>query len=167
MKLTCVMVMTADGLVTRGDKSPMTWSSQEDKEHFRSLIKNFDVLITGRKTFSQLTYEKEYFVLTHNKDLLEKKEGHVQYVNSDAKEIYEMICARGYKNAGLIGGPETNYVFFKEHLVDDLYITIEPYLFGKGNHFSIDKETDCMMTLESVTKLNDNGTVLLHYIFNR
>src|SRR5574344_2664485 len=142
MKLTCVMVMTADGLVTRGDDSPMMWSSQEDKNHFRSLVKNFDVLITGRKTFNQITYKKEYFILTHNKELFQKTEDHVHYVNSNAKEIYEMILTKGYKNAGLIGGPETNYLFFKEHLVDDLYITIEPYLFGKGKHFSIDKETD-------------------------
>ncbi|MCQ2562659.1 MAG: dihydrofolate reductase family protein, partial [Alphaproteobacteria bacterium] len=63
----------------------------------------------------------------------------------------------------LLGGGQTNYLFLKENMVDDLFLTIEPKMFGAGKHLNICKKLDIQLQLVSCKVLNKTGTLLLHY----
>lgn len=49
---------------------------------------------------------------------------------SRAKEIVESLKSRGYKNILLEGGPTLNGFFFSENLIDEVYVTLLPLLWG-------------------------------------
>jgi len=53
-------------------------------------------------------------------------------------------------------------MFLKSGLVDELYLVIEPVLFGEGLPLLKDVDLDYPLALFKVEKLNEN-TVQLHY----
>ena len=46
------------------------------------------------------------------------------------KEIYNSLSNRGFKNILLEGGPELNGLFMKDDLIDEIFLTIVPYLWA-------------------------------------
>ena len=52
-------------------------------------------------------------------------------------------------------------MFMEAGLIDTLYLTIEPVIFGSGIHL-FNKELDVKLQLQSMQKLNEQ-TVLLEY----
>src|SRR3989344_5586514 len=52
----------------------------------------------------------------------------------------------------------------RDNLLDELYLTIEPIVFGHGvSLFDHSQHVPACFSLLSMQKLNANGTVLLHY----
>jgi dihydrofolate reductase len=67
----------------------------------------------------------------------------------------------GFAEVALIGGSNINTFFAKENLIDELWITIEPIIFGKGlNLFTQEIRMD--LEILSIENLNKN-TLLLKY----
>ena len=62
----------------------------------------------------------------------------------------------------IIGGALTVNEFTGKGLVDDLFLVVEPVLFGKGLPLFKNVDFEIKMDLAEITKLNDN-TVQLHY----
>jgi dihydrofolate reductase len=168
MVITMIMVMSLDGIVGKPGTSVADWASAEDQRHLHSIMERFEAVVCGRKSFEGRMFPGEYFVLTNNEALLQgEAEAHVTYVNGGAKRICALLQERGYEHIALLGGPTVNYLFLKEHLVDDLYLTIEGKMFGQGTSFHIQEELDCRLTLDYIEQLNSKGTLLLHYFFDK
>ncbi len=55
MTITLVNVSTLNGKITKGnDPHVPEWSSVEDQKHFASVVKEFEVIILGRKTYEAI-----------------------------------------------------------------------------------------------------------------
>ena len=63
----------------------------------------------------------------------------------------------------LVGGANVATSFLKEQLVDELWLTIEPKIFGTGGNFVIEEELDINLRLLSCEKVNDQGTLITKY----
>jgi len=63
----------------------------------------------------------------------------------------------------LVGGPHVATSFLKEQLVDELWLTIEPRIFGKGGNFVIEDDLDIDLALLSCEKVNERGTLITKY----
>ena len=63
----------------------------------------------------------------------------------------------------LVGGSKIYSSFMKEGLVDELYLTIEPVVFGNGKNLFSDESFETKLELVSSKKLNKKGTILLKY----
>ncbi|MDO8575841.1 MAG: dihydrofolate reductase family protein [bacterium] len=64
----------------------------------------------------------------------------------------------------VLGGTQTYTYFLENDLLDEIYLTIEPVVFGRGlNLFESSKGINASFHLESTKQLNDNGSLLLHY----
>lgn len=158
-----IMVISLDGLVTLKDNPEVSsWTSNEDKIHLKRILVNFDAVITGRKSFYGKIVEKPYYILTRKKYDDDNK-NEIFFVKGNPKEIIKKINSRGEEKIALLGGPETNYIFLKENLVDELYITIEPKLLGEGKSLNVGKELNLDLQLLSVKTMNKRGTLLTHY----
>ena len=70
----------------------------------------------------------------------------------------------GYKKILLVGGATINGLFLKENLVDELYLTIEPKIFGSGKNIIEGQLLDSKLKLLNIQKINKEGTLLLKYI---
>jgi len=65
----------------------------------------------------------------------------------------------------LLGGASLNNSFFKANFVNELWLTLEPKLFGSGNDLAGNAELDINLELFEMEKLNSQGTLLLKYKF--
>ena len=73
-----------------------------------------------------------------------------------------MIEEKGFEKAFLAGGGQLNASFMKEGLVDEIYLDVEPLLFGKGIKLFADADFEYKLELLECKKLNAN-TLQLHY----
>lgn len=176
MKVTMVMLSSVDGKTTKGNDSNIyTWTSSEDKKYFFSLIKKNNLIIMGRETYEasrpviKLEKGKLRIVLTRQpKDYLtETVKGQLEFSNETPKNLIERLSAIGYKKALLVGGSIINGLFLKNNLVDELYLTVEPKIFGNGKNIVDGQSLNVPMQLVSVKKLNNSGTLLLKYKINK
>ena len=173
------MAITADGLITAADNSDLknerdmdakehsfNWLSTEDKKYFSTFTKEIGTMIMGSTTFKNAgrTFFKERLtvILSRNPDQFASHQG-VVYKSGNPKEIVQELESMGINQAVLAGGTKTNSEFLEAGLVDYIYLTIEPKIFGKGLRFvdGIDLKVD--LKLESCEKLNETGTLLLKY----
>jgi dihydrofolate reductase len=53
--------------------------------------------------------------------------------------------------------------FFKDHLIDELWLTIEPRIFGTGGNFVTEEKLDIDLHLISCEKVNEQGTLITKY----
>ncbi len=152
MKITLLMVASLDGKTTRwNEKNIHAWTSKEDQKHFMSLMKNDTLFMVGKKTFEIL--EKVVRLP------LEK----LFVVNGKPKMLIKKLDARGYKKAFLVGGEFTNTVFFREKLIDEIILTVEPKIFGNGKALLLKEKFDIDLKLLEIKRLNKKGTLLLKY----
>jgi dihydrofolate reductase len=63
----------------------------------------------------------------------------------------------------VVGGPHIATSFLKEQLSDELWLTIEPKIFGNGINVVADDRLDIDLSLISCDKVNDNGTLITKY----
>ena len=170
--LSLIMVMSVDGKTTKWfDPSIYNWTSQEDKDHFFAHIKKSNAIIMGRKTYDaaksvmHLSPDTLRIVITRNPEHYTHAtvEHQLEFWNTTPDQTRTQLIKRGYSQALLVGGESLNAVFFKEHLVDELYLTIEPRIFGEGNNLVAQSKLDHSLRLENITSLNDQGTILLKY----
>ena len=74
------------------------------------------------------------------------------------------MVEKGYQRAAVLGGRSVYDYFLNRDLITDMYITIEPLVFGDGlSLFTSIQHTMVRFDLVSVEQLNKQGTVLLHY----
>src|SRR2546427_2603726 len=89
-------------------------------------------------------------------------QSNVVFTDKTPHEIVSILEARGHDEAVIIGGTQTLSAFVKSGTVDELYLVVEPVLFGAGLPLLRDVDAEYKMTLLDVQKLNTH-TVQLHY----
>ena len=73
-----------------------------------------------------------------------------------------MLEQKGFTFAFLAGGGQLNTSFVKENLIDEIYLDVEPLVFGKGIRVFAEGDFELELELLETKKLNPN-TVQLHY----
>ena len=167
-----VMVSSVNGKITRGeDPDIYSWTSKEDADFFFSLLNQHNLIVMGSKTYKaareKMNHEpgKLRIVLTKNPEKYSKEAipNILEFTSKSVREILENLTSRGFKQLLLTGGSEINGLFLTENVVDELWITIEPQLFGEGRPLFEAPGVDLTLKLQSSTQLNDQGTILLKY----
>lgn len=98
-----------------------------------------DALVMGRTTFETVCgfdmdwpYQKPVFVLSNSMPHIpEKYQDKAEVVKGSLNDILAKIHNKGYYNLYIDGG-QTIQSFLKEDLIDEMTITIIPYLLGGG-----------------------------------
>ncbi len=172
MKVTVAAVISADAKLTRGDESNVhAWVSSQDQEHLRALIAEHDSIVFGRGTYEAMGGEfnleagKLRVVLTHRPDKYTNATvpDQLEFMELPTPDLIPLLEARGKQRLLVAGGPHMIAEFLAAKLVDELYLTIEPRLFGAGKNLLPDTLLDINLRLISTKILNDQGTILVHY----
>jgi dihydrofolate reductase len=64
----------------------------------------------------------------------------------------------------VVGGPHIGTSFLKEQLIDELWLTFEPKIFGIGGNFVTDEKLDINLRLIHYAKVNEQGTLITKYV---
>jgi dihydrofolate reductase len=162
MHIVLMMAMTADGKIAKTSEHFPDWTSKEDKRLFSLITKEHGVVIMGEKTFR--TFPKPLpdrlnvvFTLEKNPEIQEN----VKWVSGEPEEVLEELEKKGHKSAVLGGGTNLNTQFLKKNLISEIYLTVEPKIFGEGlGIFGGDFNAD--LKLNSCEKISESA-VLLKY----
>lgn len=172
MKIIMVAVTSINGKTTKdADANIYKWTSGEDKKLFFSQIAKNNLIVMGSKTYEaardkiKLQSNKLRIVLTKNpkKYLHETIKGGLEFSSESPKDLVKRLEQEGYSQMLMVGGGEINSLFLKNNLVDELHLTIEPFIFSKGRDLVAEDKFDIFLRLISIKKLNAKGTLCLRY----
>jgi len=154
-----ITAMTADGFIAKNDHHLASWTSKEDKKFFVERTKQAGVMIMGSKTFETFGKPlKDRLNIVYSRD--KTYEG-VETTTKTPVDLLQELESRGYKEVAICGGASIYSMFLKAGLVDTLYITIEPLLFGSGISI-VNEPLEANLKLVSLRELG-GGTILLEY----
>ena len=172
MKVTMVMLITIDGKMTKwNDPNIYKWTSKEDQRFFFSLIRKNNLIVMGRKTYEaakknlRINNNKLRVILTKNpeKYAMYSIPNKLEFSNLTPEKLIEKLGKRGYKKMLLVSGGAINSHFLKANLVDELFLTIEPRIFGIGKPIVSEENLNTILKLVSSKRINKQGTLLLKY----
>ncbi len=134
MKVELIAAISVDGNIAESTEQNSTdWTSKEDLRFFVEKTKAAGVMIMGRTTFQTIgkpLKDRTIIVLTREPEAEEKMDG-IEYTNESPEQIIERLKALGIKSVVIAGGGSVYGQFLQAGLVTDLYLTIEPVLFGQ------------------------------------
>lgn len=174
MKVSIVAVVSVNGLITSDILGgPKMWASPEDLGQFNAMIGKSDAVIMGRKTFDtiqdglRLRPKLLRIIMTKSPNTFSREhaEGIVEFTDKKPTEILSDLRERGLNSILIAGGSSIHTLYLQQNLVTDLYLTVEPYIFGSGISFLQAYPGATKLKLVSMDRLNDQGSFLFHYQF--
>lgn len=170
MKVILVFVSTLNGKVTRGDDPEVRhWSSRSDQKHYSRVWKDSKLIIMGSNTWNdniiKPSAERLIVVMTRNPGPYRDSEiqGQVEFTSERPHALVEKYRTAGTELMTVVGGPGVATSFLKESLIDELWLTIEPRLFGKGISLLTESDLDLRLKLIELVRANEDGTLITKY----
>lgn len=171
MKVLLTYVSSVNGKITRGsDDDVFAWSSKEDKEHFHKVRDSARAIIRSSKTYEIVkggtrAEGQLMVVMTRSPQNYRAEElsGVVEFTDMSPVEVVRSLEDRGYESVLIAAGGGLSSQFFRDGLIDEFHLTIEPLIFGTG--VPMFAELDYVSNLELIEqeRLNSKGTILLKY----
>jgi len=165
MKTSLIIALTADGKIAKTSSHGADWTSKEDKQFFVSKTKELGVVIMGSSTYLTINRplpDRLNIVLTKSPEEYDSIHGVLEFTNQTPGKILKDLETRGHSQAAIIGGATINSLFLEAGLIDELYLTIEPILFGQGISLFSKDINESKLQLLDTKKLSDN-VILIHY----
>lgn len=174
MHVTFAAVVSLDGKITRGDEPNVhAWSSAEDWQHFVQLRDQHDSLVMDRLSYEAVRPQPSpnllRIVLTHHPERYADQTvpGQLEFMAATPTEVIAVLQKQSRTRLLVAGGSTVGSSFFSAGLVDEVYLTMEPYMFGAGKPLLAPELLTIRLHLEDIRRLNENGTLLLHYTVMR
>lgn len=165
MKIIAIVAISIDGKIATHSKHFSNWTSTEDKDFLHSTLDKCDVIIVGNNTYKiarKPLSKRNCIVLTSSVNTTCKKSKNLVYCNPNNTKLLDLIST--YKLVAVLGGTQAYTYCLENNLLDELFVTIEPLVFGRGlNIFHSEKIKTIFFQLISIKKLNNSGSLLLHY----
>tara|TARA_Y100000310_G_scaffold345354_2_gene464086 strand:- start:3007 stop:3486 length:480 start_codon:yes stop_codon:yes gene_type:complete len=155
------MAMSANGFIAK-ENNETPWSNEE-WESFSTMVQSIGNIVIGRKTYEIMKENNEFekignpVVVVVSNTLKEKS----VFVNSPEKAI-EQLKEKGFSEVLVAGGGILNSSFVKKGLIDEIYLDIEPVLFGRGISLFAKNDFEEKLTLLGTKKISKD-TIQLHY----
>ena len=170
MKTIVVFVTTLDGKITKwGDPHVQRWSSKEDQAYFKKTWEESPLIIMGSATFDfdpvKPKPDQLLVILTTKPQQYTHYEvaGQLEFTNETPTQVVDRFRAKGYEQMLVVGGPHVATSFFNEGLVDELWLTLEPKIFGSGGNFVVEAQLDVELKRISLETVNERGTIIAKY----
>lgn len=164
MKVILIAAISINGKIgTSSNQSSLEWTSKEDTQFFVEKTKECGVMIMGRKTFDTIGHglkDRKMIVMTCDVESKQPVDG-VEFTCETPREILDRLAAQGFESVTITGGSNMYSLFLKEKLITDLYLTIEPILFGEGIPLAESFGDVKLRFVES--QMLGEQSVLLHY----
>jgi dihydrofolate reductase len=170
MKTILIFVSTLDGKVTKwGEPHVNWWSSHQDQDYYKKVMNESRLIVMGSNTFNADTFKPsanhQFIIMTHQPDKYKNLEvpGQLEFTNESPVDLTVRFANKDHKQMLVVGGPHVATSFLKEQLIDELWLTIEPKIFGTGGNFATDVNLDINLRLIYFEKVNEQGTLITKY----
>lgn len=139
-KIVLFIAASLDGYIATQEHS-LDWLfavEGEGDNGYAAFYETVDTIIMGRTTYDWvMDYEKgkfpypgrECYVFSNTKTGID---ANVRFTSGDIAPFVKALKAKPGKHIWLVGGGELIAAFLREHLVDEIILTIAPVLLGTG-----------------------------------
>lgn len=165
MKTILYMATSVTGKTT-SDNNDTSWVQESDVERMDTVMSRCGAMVMGKSTYesfgNDLPLGKALLVvMTHDKDLLAKKQEGLIFTNTSPKEVLSMLEEKGFQEIMLAGGEKLNSTFLSENLINEIRIIVKPLVIGQGKSlFDIPKKVSLKLLSNTTLK---NGSIELAY----
>ena len=157
-----IAAVTADGFIAPESGGISTaWTSKEDRAFFVARTKAAGVMVMGEKTFQTIGRAlpgRTTIVYSHKDDLGVPD---VEATKLPPAELLAELERRGFEEVAICGGASIYTMFLQAKVIDTIYLTVEPKLFGSGVRLT-NEPIEANLALVSHTNLSES-VVLLEY----
>ncbi len=169
MRTILIFVSTLDGKVTKwGDPHVKLWSSPQDQNYYKSIWDESQLIVMGSGTFNADSFppsNHQLIIMTGHPDKYESLgiSGKIEFTNESPVELTARFKSKGHKQMLVVGGPHVATSFLIDQLIDELWLTFEPKIFGIGGNLVTDIQLDINLRLICFEKVNEQGTLITKY----
>lgn len=165
-----IAAVSIDGFIAPIDKESLpstTWTSREDWRFFTRKSKEIGTMILGSKTFETIGKalpERKMVVMTSEPERYASyDDSNLFFTKDEAEEILADLAKQSCEQVALCGGSHIYNLFMQKGLVDRMFLTFEPFVFGEGIKL-FNGKNEQKFQLVSQEKLNESGTLVLEYV---
>ena len=159
MKIILLMAITLDGKIAKHTTHPATWTSKADKKIFIEATKKAGVIIMGKTTYQTIGKPlpgRLNIVMDFKVDESKNISNLLEYSSLQPRELLAQLGKRGFKQVIIGGGSTINGLFLSQGLIDEIWLTIEPKIFGQGLSLFKGVEVDLDLELIKIKHLDKN-----------
>lgn len=160
-----IAAVTLDGRIALHRGHPSDWTSHEDRRFLRSFLDTCDVIVIGNNTYrtaKKPLSKRNCIVFTRSVPATKRLANNLLLCNPRGANLRALL--NQYKKVAVLGGSAVYTYFLEKNLLDKLYLTIEPLVFGKGlSLFASCRALRKPFRLISIQRLNKKGSILLCY----
>jgi len=169
MKVILYMAMTANGYIAKeNDDAP--WSDAVFNGYY-DFVKKRKNIILGKRTYEIMKEINEFeklgfpFTIVVSDSPENNNDGKTIFVSSPKEAIKELEGKN--INETIVGGGSTlNSSFMAENLIDEIYLDVEPIIFGEGIPLFRGGNFEKKLELIEINKISKNE-IQLHYRVKR
>jgi dihydrofolate reductase len=170
LKTILIFVSTLDGKVTKWGKPHVRlWSSHQHQDYYKKIWNESQLIVMGSSTFNAEPLDPssnhQLIIMTGHPDKYKSLEisGQIEFTNESPLELTARFKKKGHEQMLVVGGPHVATSFLKEQLIDELWLTFEPKIFGTGGSFVTEGKLDINLRLTHFEKVNEQGTLITKY----
>ena len=167
MKVVLYMAITANGFIAK-QNGETPWSNEEWAS-FSEKVREIKNLVIGKKTFEIMAAENEFQKIGNPFAVIvsNEKDNNSNFAFADSPEqALKLLKEKGFEQALVAGGGILNSSFLQKGLIDEIYLDVEPFIFGSGVKLFAENDYEAKLELLSTKQLSKN-TIQLHYkVFN-
>jgi riboflavin biosynthesis pyrimidine reductase len=171
MRIRLLAVQSLDGFITRHSVPGSAFASAGDQAHYQRTLAGCDCSIMGAATYRVSrelirrnpgrTQLRIVLTRTPARFAADAVPGVLEFSAAAPAALAAALRQRGCRECALLGGSRINSLFLAADLVDELWVTIEPRLFGGGVPL-LAQQTDQALRLLATEPLG-GGTLLVTY----
>jgi dihydrofolate reductase len=172
MLLALKMMQSLDGTIAQNYDDNLSWGSSADKKLYKKFTTEFGTVIVGSTTFEQtpkIAFKNRFcVVLTRDKSKYQEflDSPDFLFLEPNPQSVVEVLEARGLDKAVVIGGSKINSMFLQAGLINNIYITIAPKIFGSGIKIFGDVGLNLNLELVEFERLDVNELLLTYKVLN-
>ncbi|MBI3385081.1 dihydrofolate reductase family protein [Candidatus Gottesmanbacteria bacterium] len=167
MKVVLYMAITVNGYIAKEDDDT-GFTSDIEWESYRNMARKVGNMIIGQRTY-KISLENNSFedlekvkvvVVTTKESMKTNNSNH--FLVKSPQEALAQLHDLGFETMLVAGGGKLNASFLAENLIDEIYLDIEPTVFGQGIKLFVGKDFTAKLKLLGTKKLSPNE-LQLHY----
>jgi dihydrofolate reductase len=166
MNVFIIAAISADGFIGQRTDQLADWTSKEDKKVFVELTKRAGVMVMGSTTFKTIGRALPgRRTIVYSRSLQPSEGEGIEVTHEEPADLIKRLDEEGFDEVAICGGKSIYDLFLQAGVVDELFLTIEPVLFGTGIPL-LETATETPLRLQETQQLNDD-TILLRYEVKR
>lgn len=172
--ITVEMACSINGLIAREDGDE-DFLSERGWEIMLEFLKEYDVLIWGRKTWDNIiSWGEEYLealkdiniIILSNSKSRKAEAPNVIYCNS-VEDCLKVCEEKNFNKLFISGGAKINNSFMEKEIVDEIILNYNPYVLNKGIPLFDGKFFENKLKLKKVIKEKDDILQVHYSIINK